>query len=122
MNQLHFDQWTSLFAVAAVQGFFLTFLLFNNPKGNRLANKVLAQYIFLFSLMIVYFVAWWAGYHRFNIHINLITDTFLYLYGPLLFGYLYRLRDNRWPVYYRLNFIPFVLQVLINIPFYILNT
>lgn len=119
MVQLHFDQWTSLFAVAAMQGFFLVFLLYNNPKGNKRANRLLALYILLFSLMIVYFVAWWANYHKINVHINLITDTFLYLYGPLLFGYLFQLRDNKWPVNFKYHFIPFLLQVTLNLPFYL---
>lgn len=43
--QPSFDRWTSLFLVAAVQGLFLSFMLYRHRKGNRRANRILSLII-----------------------------------------------------------------------------
>src|SRR5437868_1146297 len=98
------NNWTSLFLIAAVQGLFLSLLLFFHKKGNRIANRLLGIYIFLFSLMITYFVAYWTGYARVNVHVNAVTDLFMFLYGPLLFAYLYVLQERKLPSRFYLHF------------------
>ncbi len=113
------DNWTSIFLVASIQGLFLSVLLLLHKKGNRTANRLLGIYIFLFSLMIAYFVAYWSGYSRVNVHVNEITDSFMFLYGPLLYAYLFVLEKRKLPAKFYLHFIPFALQLLLFIPFFI---
>ena len=113
------NSWTSLFLIAAVQGLFLSALLMFHKKGNRIANRLLGIYIFLFSLMIGYFVAYWSGYSRVNVHVNEITNLFMFLYGPLLYAYLYVLQERKLPKRFYLHFVPFALQILLYAPFFI---
>ena len=97
MQNPSFDTWTSLFLFAAMQGLFLSFILYFHKKGNQKATRILATLILLFSIMLAYYVAYWTGYAMQYKWMNGWVEGFTFLYGPLLFFYISVLEKNKMP-------------------------
>ncbi|MBK9731957.1 MAG: AraC family transcriptional regulator [Chitinophagaceae bacterium] len=116
------DQWTTLFLLGAVQGLFLSILLFIHKKGNRKANTILAFVLLFFSVMMMYYVAYWSGYAAKYTWMNFWIEPFTFLYGPLIYIYLLTLETGQLPKKYALHFIPAIIQFLFLIPLIIRNT
>ena len=113
------DTWTSIFAIAAFQGFFLAILLFTNKKGNTLANRIFALFIFCFALTLSEYVLHWTKYIAIYPYFANWYKPIVFLFGPLLLLYFKSL-DKQFPIRWRalLHFIP-ALFFLINImPYY----
>lgn len=122
MQEPTLDKWTTMFLFAAVQGLFLAILLFIHKKGNRRANVFLSFILLFFSLMMMYYVAYWSGYAGNYRWMNFLVEPFTFLYGPLVYIYLQTLETGRPPKKYALHFIPAMVQFLFLIPFIIRNT
>lgn len=117
MPQVSLDHWTTLFALAAVQGLFLAILLFQNKKGNTKATRLLATDILLFSIMLLYYVSFWTGFANKYLWVNGWTEPLVFLFGPLTYLYL---RELEQPVSKKeklLHYIPFFLRCGWAIPF-----
>jgi AraC-like DNA-binding protein len=121
MQQPSLDRWTTVFLFAAVQGMFLASILFFNKRGNRSANRALAAYILLFSLMLSCYVAFWSGYMRRYVHLTGIDAPLPFLFGPVLLLYLKLYNKEKIDNFYYLHFLPFMIHVLVFSPFYIKN-
>ena len=86
MKEPTLNTWTSLFLLAAAQGFFLTIILLKKSKNNR-ANMPLAGIVLVFSLTLCYYVGYWTGFNQsLPLSIHLLNQLIL-LIGPLLFFY-----------------------------------
>ena len=109
--------------LGAAQGFFLSLLLLSYPKGNKIANRILAFHLILFSLsisipeLIIHFPLRFAP---------LIGSTFplMFLFGPSIYFYTALLTQQR------VRFVlkdawhlgPSLLSFLLLIPFYLQST
>ncbi|MBC8045841.1 MAG: AraC family transcriptional regulator [Fimbriimonadaceae bacterium] len=121
MQQPSFDTWTIIFLFAAVHGFFLTVLLGIHKKGNIKANNILALFIGLFSVTLLYYVAYWTGYAKAYPWMNFWVDAIPFLYGPLTFFYIRVLDKKQLPTNYFLHLIPFFLHFILITPLLIRN-
>ena len=121
-NQASFDTWTSLFLVAALQGFFLSLVLFRHKKGNLLANHILSLLIGLYSITLVSYVIYWTGYYKVYTWMDGWTDSFPLIFGPLTYFYVKVLEDGTLPRNYKRHFIPVWLSLIYLVPVLIKNT
>ena len=86
MKEATLDTWTSLFLLAAAQGFFLTVILLRKSKGDK-ANIPLSGVVVVFSLTLCYYVGSWTGFNR-NLPSTIhVLNQLILLIGPLLFFY-----------------------------------
>jgi AraC-like DNA-binding protein len=114
------DTWTSIFLLAAGQGFFLTVLLWQRYRRQQLANAWLAALVLAFSLLLVFNVGFWTRYNWLFPPFNLIYPAAAYLIGPFLLFYLDGLtgkplfRAHRW-----LHFLPAALVLALSLPAYL---
>jgi len=81
-----FDQWTSLFLLAAAQGIFLSILLWSAKSPDK-KNLLLGSLVFLYSISLVDNVWYWSTYFRDFPHVLGISMVFPFLYGPLIYCY-----------------------------------
>ena len=93
MQQVSLDHWTTLFALAAVHGIFLSIVLFQNKKGNTKATRLLATDILLFSILLLYYVSYWTGFANKYVWVNGWTEPLVFLFGPLTYLYLRELEQ-----------------------------
>lgn len=121
MEQASFNSWTILFLIAAVQGYFLSALLFFHRKGNRNANTTLALLILSFSLQMTYYVMFWTGYNRVYPWMNFWVEPLVFLSGPLLYFYIYQLDNRKNPQKTGWHFLPALLNFIYLIPFILRN-
>lgn len=121
MPEASLDKWTTLFLFASVQGLFLSILLYIHKKGNRQGNKILSFILLLFSVMMMYYVAYWSGYAAKYRWMNFWVEPFTFLYGPLTYLYLQTLQQGQSPKKYFRHFIPAIVQFVFVIPFIIRN-
>lgn len=88
MEQPSFDTWESLFLFAAVQGVFLSLIIFFQKAKKWNANYFLASVILLFSVMMAYYVAFWTGYLRYFPKSTAMIEGFTLLISPVLLFYV----------------------------------
>ncbi len=100
MQEPSLDNWTIIFAVAAAQGIFLSIVLLKRKDP----SKYLAAAITLFSLMLLYYVAFWTGYYREIGRWAGVSMGFTYLFSPLFYQYIVK---NSGKINY-LHFVPFL--------------
>lgn len=119
--QASLDSWTLVFLIAAAQGLFLAMVLFLLRRGSRISNYILGTIIFLFSLTLVHYVAYWTGYQFVYPHLIGLSNAFPMLFGPLFLFYLRSLKQKEFSFRknHLLHLIPFALVFLYYLPFYI---
>jgi len=106
--------------VGAVQGFFLSTVLFTIKRGNRTANRILAVILLIFSLIIsVHTVSHSIELFYFPSHENILFLPGL-LFGPLLYFYVKALTIPQFQPGKKntIHFLPFILCSLIFLPLY----
>lgn len=118
-----FDAWSVVFLIAAVQGLFIALVLFRWRRGGRQANRLLALVMLLFSATMLEYVLYWTHcWVRFP-HVAEMSSQFPFLFGPLLWLYLRTIylgkKISRPDL---LHFVPFVVAVLLLLPWYGLDS
>lgn len=109
------NSWTLIFLFAAAQGVFLSILLVLLKKGIKLANNILSLIILLFSLSLVYYVAYWTGY-AIKLHpIVTLTLSFVWLFGPLLLFYFKALNQSKPELKWLWHLLPFGIMALVKL-------
>lgn len=118
--QPNYDSWTIVFLIAAVQGFFVAFVLWRWRRGLRQANRLLAALVFLFSVMMVEYVIYWTNHIIHWPHWSNVSVQFPYLYGPILWLYLRTIYEGK-PLRKRdaWFFAPFFVSLLAFAPWYL---
>ncbi len=116
-----FDTWTSLFLIAAGQGCFLSVLLF--LKKEIPGSRYLGWIILLFSFTLVEYVAFWTGYRFEFPHINALSDSFAFLFGPLFYFYIRNVLGSEPTSGYQklLHGIPALGLIIYRTPYYLLD-
>lgn len=101
------NTWTIIFLIAAVQGLFLSIMIFLRRSK---VNSLLGFLILAFSICLLYYVAYWTGYYRQLTWIIGSAQGLTYLFGPLVYFYICSDRKtfsiNTW------HFSPFVLYLI----------
>ncbi len=121
MVEASFDNWTSIFLFAAVQGAFLAIALCLVRKGRRLSNIILSFLMLTFSLVLAYYVAFWTGYNRVYPQMEGWTNALPFLFGPLIYLYTSSLLSKSLSKSSLFHFTPFLLHFLYLIPFLLLS-
>lgn len=119
----HFDAWTIVFLIAAVQGYFVAFVLARWRQGQRQANWLLAALLLLFSLTLTEYVFYWSNNVLVYPQVAGATEMCTFLFGPLVYLYCRTIYEGKplkkgdlW------HAVPFLLAVGCNMPWYILDT
>lgn len=106
-----------------VQGLFLGTLLVTRKSGNKKANKIFGIMFFNISINMLYYF-----FHTTNLfleypHFQKTTFPTTFLYGPLIYFYAKAQTDRSFKLGWKqlAHFIPFVLLIISNIPFYMQN-
>ncbi|NBC04966.1 MAG: helix-turn-helix domain-containing protein [Bacteroidetes bacterium] len=114
------NSWTTIFLVVALHGFVLSAIFFFRKKGRKAPNILLGGFLFLFSVMLLEYVAFWTNYNIMFPHIVGVSLSFQFLYGPLIFLYVLSVLkpDKKWRWEY-LHFLPFLLHLMWIAPSYL---
>lgn len=114
-----FDTWTIVFLIAAVQGYFVAFVLFRWRRGVRQANRLLAILVLLFAVTLSEYVLYWTNYIFPFIHVANLSAHFPFLFGPLIWFYLRTIYEQK-PLTPRdaWHLVPFLLAMASYIPWY----
>ncbi|MCB2209009.1 MAG: helix-turn-helix domain-containing protein [Bacteroidetes bacterium] len=105
---------------AALQGIFLTYLIVHSRLNDK-KSLVLGLLTLILSISILGGVFGLSGYYKIYPHLINIADPLFLLYGPLLFFYIEVLTKNKLPPYFYLHLFPFIIYIILNIPFYMLS-
>lgn len=110
-----------LYLFSAFHGVFLSILLLLNLKRLKV-NIYLSLLILLFSFYLVENVVYSSGYLRAYPHFFLTTFPLIFLVGPLFYHYIKSnvQPDHRLRLVDLVHLIPFVAEVIILLPFYLL--
>ena len=123
MGSLQFNIWAVLFIAGAIQGYFLSIVLFSLDQGKKSANICLGLLIFSYSLILTEFIMSISGLFERWPHFIYFSDSLWYLLGPLFYFYIKLLLSV--PIKVRLkdvvHVIPAIIMFAINLPFYMLD-
>ncbi|QNL21732.1 helix-turn-helix transcriptional regulator [Hyphobacterium sp. CCMP332] len=111
MNQASFDTWTSLFLLAAFQGLFLSLILWKQKEEYHPGRKFLSVLVGLFSIMMMYYVAFWTGYNRYVFGFDGLFLILPFAFGPIFWVYFHKINGVRLPSNLKLHFIPLILHL-----------
>lgn len=106
--------------IGAVQGIFFGLLLLNLPRGNRIANRMLALFLVIYSLSMIGAVAYVSRWILKFPQLGLIHAPFsAVIFAPFLLYILALTQKNfRIKTWHLALFLPFVGLILWEIPFY----
>ncbi len=100
------DTWTIFFLIAAVQGLFLSSMIFLRKSK---VNNSLGLLILSFSICLIYYVGYWTGYNRVIPTQMGVFGGLTYTFGPLLYFYV---RSSKKVAYFNsYHFIPWLLFI-----------
>lgn len=114
-----------IFLFFSFLGVLLSVLFLFKSKGDRLANKLLSGYTFLFSFELLNNCLRWSGelYTSRFIHLDLTHFPLWVIYGPLVYLYCRNvLSKSRYKTADLLFLIPPVGIIVLLAPFYLLET
>ena len=110
--------------LGAFQGLLLALALLTLKRGNKIANRLLAAFVFGASVVIFGGVMRSQNYIFDLPHLSRVHDPFSFLAGPLLYLYLKTLIEK--PAAFArknfLHFLPFAACVVYLIPYFVQNT
>ncbi|MEM8896022.1 MAG: helix-turn-helix domain-containing protein [Bacteroidota bacterium] len=96
-----FDIWTVLFTAAALQGIFLSAVIF--ARKSRV-NNLLASLLLAFSICLLFYVLYWTNYLIYLPFGVRVLSGLTYLMGPLMLFYI---NSDRKSYFFKpLHFIP----------------
>jgi AraC-like DNA-binding protein len=112
--------WTSIFIISIGQGLFLISLILLKRSKNRLASLLISAMLLIMVLTnFGYMVSRTVLIHSIPFFF-LVPFGMILLFGPLLYFYSKSILDSNfeWKPKYWLHFIPYLLQLILNLPLY----
>ena len=73
--------------IGAAQGIFLSVVLWNLKEGKKISHRLLAAFLFIFALQMVYFVVWDSKLILKVPHLSMVMAPFDFALGPLFYFY-----------------------------------
>jgi AraC-like DNA-binding protein len=120
MQHPSFDTWTTIFLFAAIQGIFVSGVLFFTKKENRFNNSLIALLLFLFSFTLIEYVLYWTHYMVKFPHVMALSSAFPFLFGVILWIYFRNVFENKKiSLHDAKHLTPFVLYIIYLLPFYL---
>ena len=112
--------WVSIFAIGAIQGLFLSGVLWHLREARAVPVRILAALVLCFALVIGEELIDVAGLYNAVPHALLATVSVPLLIGPLFFLYVHLITQQRRSLRRidYLHFLPFVLGTIYFLPFY----
>jgi AraC-like DNA-binding protein len=107
-----------LLLLGSAHGFYLSFALLTNNNKENSANLLLALFVFALALRLSFMVVDVGRFFEISPHLIELDAPIAFLFGPLLFLYVQKLTS---PSFYKVNFLhflPFILAIVISLPFY----
>lgn len=110
--------------IGSVQGVFLAVILWNLRTGNKISHRVLAAFLLLFALQMMYFVLWDSKTILKIPHLSLVLAPLDFAIGPLFFLYALTLTRRNFTLNEKhlLHFIPVIAGFLYFFTFYQLSS
>ncbi len=107
--------------VGAITGYFFSLILLGIKGKKSIASKYLALLIFSYSTFLVGSILYQTNYHLVHTYLIGIFPPFYFLIGPFLYLYMLSLvyKEFSFKKIYLLHFVPFILQILFNVPIYL---
>lgn len=122
MNEPTLNTWTIIFLFAAIQGIFLTVVLFASKSKINQANRYLGFFVLLFSLTLIDYFGFWSNYRFVFPHAFGYSFGFPFMFGPILYFYIQSLNDHKPQWQYQLfHFVPAVLFYAARTPYFLLS-
>lgn len=111
MSMTIFD---AILIFGALQGVFVGLLLPFISNGNKSANRVLSLLLFMMSVMLLGRLMFFNFPRNWMFQITLVPDVIIYLFGPFLWLYTFRLIHNsdELPKRFFWHFIPAILHLM----------
>ena len=112
--------WTAVFIISIAQGLFLiSLILLKRPKNVSASVLIIAMLLVMVLTNFGYMVSRTELIHSIP-YFFLVPFGMILLYGPLLFFYSKSILDSNfeWKPQYWLHFIPYIIQLYMNIPLY----
>lgn len=109
--------------VGSVQGVFLAVILWNLRSGNKISRRLLAAFLLLFALQMMYFVLWDSRTMLTTPHLSMVLAPLDFAIGPLFFLYSLTLTRRNFVLNGRhlLHFIPVIAGIIYFLKFYQLS-
>ena len=114
--------WASLFLVGIAQGLFLIFLIARSNPKNTLASRLIIAMVILIILTQLSYLTVRTELRFYMPQLFGLPFGMIFLFGPLLYFYSRAVIENsfKWKSRYWLHFIPYCIQLLINLPSFFL--
>jgi AraC-like DNA-binding protein len=115
------DLISIIILLGIIQGFFIGLLLIMMKSPNLRANRFLGVLYFSFSISISHFFLLRTGLYYDLPHLIRVAFPSLFLFGPLFYFYVRILTDRstRLRAIHLLHLLPFLITVLLSLPFYL---
>lgn len=109
--------------IGAVQGIFFGLVLLRLHQGNRIANRWLAVFLLVFSITMIGVVAYTSRWILKAPHLALLHTPFAAINASPFFLYILAMtqKDFKMKAWHALLFVPFLIVVFWQIPFYRLS-
>lgn len=110
--------WTSLFAISIAQGLFLISLIFIRGSKNQLASAFICTMLVIMIITNLGYFVIRTSLMQYVPQLFGIPFGMMLLFGPLFYFYAQSVIDPafRWKKVYWIHFIPYLLQLFINLP------
>lgn len=119
MPDIFVNIFTVLTLLGVGQAAFLIMLLLSFKQRDMLPNILLAFLLFDFSIGLLGTTLGTSGYYERWPHLIRIGEPVVFMYGPLLYLYVRALVGKKWRIKDYFHFFPFVLTVILLIPFFL---
>ena len=119
MPDIFIDIFTVLVLLGVGQALFLIMLLLSFRQKDALPNFLLSFLLFDFSIGLLGTTLGTSGYYEKWPHLIRLAEPLVFIYGPVIFLYVRSLTGKKIGSRELLHFLPFVLTVLLLIPFYL---
>ena len=108
------NHWTTIFLLASAQGLFLAVMLWLRKPS----SKILSSIVFLFSITLLYYVAYWSNYAQYLSAWFILVLGSTYLLAPLMYLYISNAPNDKlkWRQYWP-HLVPFVLYFVSFVSF-----
>jgi len=115
------DIWSFLYLYAALIGFYVAALLNFNKKIERIARTLISIFVLIHSIFILHICISITNYEYEFPHSYLMSTSFSFLYGPLLYFYFKRITQQyQFKIKDLLHLAPTVLFLIYLVPIYTL--
>lgn len=117
-----FGIWSFLYLYVALIGFYIALIVNFNKKIDRIARILISGFIFIHSIFILNICINITNYQYEHPHSYLMSTSFSFLYGPLLYFYFKRITQQyKFKKIDVLHLVPTVLFLIYIIPIYSLS-